>query len=89
MKKNPKKLPATQMDVKRARKEGQNEGLRVSMAIFLTVLVDKFNGEEYIKDVWHECEDLSESISKGYVNFWDLKQTLEEEYGIYIGGEKK
>ena len=55
------------------------------MAIFLTVLVDKFNGAEYAKDVWKECENLSDSINRGYVNFRDLIKTLEDEYGIEVG----
>lgn len=83
---NPKRVTGyTLADVERAEKKGHNSGLRLSMAIFLTVLVDKFNGKDYIQDVWRECEDLSDSISKGYVNFWDLKRTLEEEYNIYVG----
>ena len=83
---NPRKVKGyTLEDVNKAEKKGQENGLKLSMVIFLTVLVDKFNGEEYIQDVWRECEDLSDSISKGYVDFWDLKSTLEEEYNISVG----
>lgn len=83
---NPRKVKGyTLEDVNKAEKKGQENGLKLSMVIFLTVLVDKFNGEDYIQDVWRECEDLSDSISKGYVDFWDLKSTLEEEYNISVG----
>lgn len=82
---NPRKIPATQADVEKARAEGETRGVMLAMAIFLTVLVDKFNGHDYIQDVWKEVNSLSESISKGYVNFRDLKKVLEEEYEIFIG----
>ena len=83
---NPKKVTGyTLADVEKALNKGHDEGLRLSMAIFLTVLVDKFNGAEYVKYVWKECENLSDSINRGYVNFWDLVKTLEDEYGIEVG----
>ena len=83
---NPKKVTGyTLADVEKARNKGHGEGLRLSMAILLTVLVDKFNGAEYVKDVWEECENLSDSINRGYVYFWDLVTTLETEYGIEVG----
>ena len=93
VKPNPRNRPATWADVEKAYKagesKGQTDGLNLSMVIFLTVLVDKFNGADYIKDVWREVTYLSESISKDYVNFWDLKTTLEQEYDIVVGDTKK
>ena len=88
-KKNPRRRPATWEDVKRAEKQGQTNGLTLAMVIFLTVLVDKFAGEDYIQDVWREVNSLSDSISKGYVDLWDLKKVLEEEYNIVLGEAKR
>ena len=82
---NPRKKPATQMDIKRAKSKSQDEALYLSMAIFLTVLVDKegYNNER-LKKVWAEVNNLSDSISKGYVKFNDLRQVLDDEYDIVI-----
>ena len=77
---NPNRKPATQADVEKAR----TQGVSLAMAIFLTVLVDKFNGAEYIKEVWTAVNNLSDSISKGYVDLFDLKKVLEEEYNIEL-----
>ena len=77
---NPNRKPATQADVEKAR----TQGVSLAMAIFLTVLVDKFNGAEYIKEVWIAVNNLSDSISKGYVDLFDLKKVLEEEYNIEL-----
>ena len=41
---NPRKRPASQEDVDRAWKGGVIYGIRNAHVIFLTVLVDKFNG---------------------------------------------
>jgi len=83
-KQNPRKRPATWADVERAKKAASNEAISLAMAIFLTVLVDKFNGEEYIQDVWAAVNKLSQEVSEGRVNLWDLKTVLEEEYSIEL-----
>ena len=43
-KKNPRNKPATKADVDRAYAKGTTDGCNLAMAIFLTVIVDKFNG---------------------------------------------
>ena len=55
------------------------------MTIFLTVLKDKngFSNEELL-DTWKNVESLSESITDGYVNIYDLRTVLREEYEIYV-----
>ena len=83
-KKNPRKRPLTMADLKRAKKEVFANAAGYAMAIMLTVLVDKFNGAEYIADVWREVNKLSEEVAEGRVSVPDLKNTLKEEYGIKI-----
>ncbi len=82
---NPRRRPATQADVDRAKNTASDKAIYLAMAIFLTVLVDKFNGSEYINDVWKEVNNLSDSINRGYVSVSDLIHTLKEEYGIELG----
>lgn len=82
---NPRKRPATQADVAKAKKQATDEAVSLAMTIFLTVLKDKngFSNEELL-DTWKNVENLSESITDGYVNIYDLRTVLREEYEIYV-----
>ena len=82
---NPWKRPATQADVAKAKKQATDEAISLAMTIFLTVLKDKngFSNEE-LQDTWKNVENLSESIKDGYVNVYDLRTVLREEYEIYV-----
>jgi len=81
---NPRNKPASQEDVKRAWNKGVNDGVTEAMSILLTVLVDKFNGAEYIRDVWREVQKLSEEVGEKRVSTTDLRLVLLEEYGIEV-----
>ena len=82
---NPRKRPATQADVEKAKKQATNEAVSLAMTIFLTVLKDKngFSNEELL-DTWKNVESLSDSITDGYVTIYDLRTVLREEYEIYV-----
>jgi len=78
---NPRRIPASQADIVKA----QEKACHLAMAIFLTVLKDKFNfSNDDIVRAWDEWDGLSESIKKGYVNLKDLTDTLNEEYDIKL-----
>ena len=79
---NPRKRPRTEEDVKRAFERGVHEGVRQCSAIFLTVLLDKFNGEDYIRDVWGEIEKLAVEVAERRVSVKDLERVLGDEYNI-------
>ena len=81
---NPRKRPASQADVKRAWEDGVNDGVTNATAILLTVLVDKFNGADYIRDVWREVQKLSEEVGEHRVNVNDLRRVLLDEYEIEV-----
>lgn len=81
---NPNKIPRTQADVDRAWDEGVIIGVRNATAIFLTVLVDKFNGRDWVPDIWAEINKLSEEVSEGRVSVPDLRRVLREEYGVDV-----
>ena len=84
MKKNPRTIPATQADVKRAWEKGVLDGVGNASAIFLTVLVDKFGGADHVKDVWLEINKLSEEVKERRVSVADLRRVLSEEYNIIV-----
>jgi hypothetical protein len=79
---NPNKIPRTEADCKREYLRGIGDGVRLSRAIMLSVLLDKYNAQDYIIDVWHDFEKLSVEIKEGRVNIFDLERVLLEEYDI-------
>lgn len=81
---NPRSVPRTQADVDRAYAKGTTDGCNLAMAIFLTVLCDKFNGADWIPDIWEASNKLSLEIKEHRVNLFDLVSVLEEEYDIEI-----
>ena len=81
---NPRNKPASEEDVKRAWNNGINEGVTNAMAIMLTVLLDKFDGAPYIREVWSEVCKLSEEVGERRVSVPDLIRTLSEEYEIEV-----
>ena len=82
---NPRRRPATQADVERARDDAVTETVRFCMTIFFTVLLDKFAAsKEDLQRVWDEVNDLSDSVKKKYVSLKDLKTVLAEEYDIHL-----
>lgn len=82
---NPRKRPASQADVKRAKKEAQDKAVELAWSIFFTVLCDKEGYElEDLQRIWGEVNDLSDSIAKGYCTVRDLRSILREEMGVDI-----
>ena len=82
---NPRKRPATEADVIRARNEGISYGVEKAMAIMLTVLLDKYNAADYIVQVWQDICKYCVEIDEGRVSVPDLERVLREEYEVYIG----
>lgn len=81
---NPRRTPATGADVKKAWERGVLDGVSNASAIFLTVLVDKFNGADYIRDVWLEINKLSAEVAEKRVSVPDLRRVLLEEYNVEV-----
>ena len=72
------------MDVDKAYARGTADGCNLAMAIFLTVIVDKFNGADWVGDIWEHCNRLSEEIKEHRINLFDLVDVLRTEYEIEI-----
>lgn len=80
---NPRKIPKTQADVDKARKLGQSQGIELAMTIFFTAVLDKGHlPTEDIPKLWESVLYVSKSIIDGYVNIYENKKMLEEEYGV-------
>ena len=79
---NPNKVPRTTEE--RITYE-RNKAIRLAYVIFLSVLCDKIGlSNDDLARTYQGCLDLSESISKGYVNAKDLRKTLQKERGLDI-----
>lgn len=66
---NPRRRPATQADVQRAKDTATADACRVTLAIFFTALLDKEGMcAEQLQRIWREVEALSESVRDGYVS---------------------
>lgn len=81
---NPRRTPATGADVKKAWERGVLDGVSNASAIFLTVLVDKFNGADYVRDIWIEINKLSAEVAEKRVSVPDLRRVLLEEYNVEV-----
>lgn len=82
---NPRTRPMSQADVDKAKRQATTQAINYTWAIFFTVMVDKEGyGTKRLKRVWDAVSELSDSISKGYVNVHDLMKTLAEEKGIVL-----
>ena len=85
MKTNPKKIPRTQADVKKAFENGVKHGSDVTSIIFLTVLLDHFGfDQQRIIKCYHHVMKLAEEIADKDVSIADLTRVLLEEYNIKV-----
>ena len=83
MKINPRKKPVTQADIKKAKELIAAEMIENVWTLVFSVLRDKENATtEDLHRIWGEINDLSDSISQGYVSLSDLKNALKQEEGL-------
>ena len=78
---NPRNRPVSQADLIKA----EEKACHLAMAIFLTVMKDKFGFDnDDIVRAWDEWDKLSEEIKEGRVKLKDLTDVLAEEYDIKL-----
>ena len=87
---NPRKKPATQADVDRARFEGRVQGSELMLTCIIWLLCDKHDApKEELLQFSDEIRYLLESIAEGRVGFPLIRKTLKEEYDwevhFYVG----
>lgn len=81
----PRRRPATMADVERAKNAAFKEAVSYAIAIIFTVLKDKGNmSNEELLRIWDAVNELSDSITRGYVSIADLRHVLLVEYGIEV-----
>lgn len=80
---NPRKRPVTEADLRKATMKASDQAVHIALAIFLTVLVDKFdfNNDEVVA-AWEAMDKLSQEIAERRVSKEDLTGVLLAEYNI-------
>lgn len=82
---NPRRVPASQADILRLKREITQQILSSVWSILFTVLRDKEGYDlEGLRRIWSEVEDLSDSIAKGYCAVSDLNHILKIEGDIHF-----
>lgn len=85
MKTNPKRIPRTEADCRKAYDKGLLDGSVGALTIMLYCLKDKFGADD---DQLHEFADafnyIADSMAKGYITQADLKTVVREEYGTVL-----
>lgn len=82
---NPRRRPATQADIKKAKNEAADNAMKRVLCMFLYVLVDKHGApKEDIQEFAKELNYMADSIRKGYVTWKDIEHVLLEEYELEI-----
>ena len=82
---NPKKKPATQYDVERARREGRYEGFNGLLSLFLWVRAECFHDtyEDLLatkEKILYYCQELQ----SGRLRLEDILSALDEEHDLPI-----
>lgn len=81
---NPRKVPKTKADVDAAWRQGVIDGVNNATALFMMVLVDKYDARDKVRDIWADINKLSGEINEGRLTFADIRTTLKEEYDLLV-----
>ena len=82
---NPRKRPATQADVNRAKNEATNEAIKRICYLMLYILIEKHNAPyEDIQQLAEEVNYYADSITRGHVSWKDIERVVVDEYDVRL-----
>ena len=82
---NPRRIPATGADVRKAKDNGMQFGVEFGINCILHILLDKHDApEEDIMQLRDEFMYLMDSIAKGYITYADIRQSLRRENNLEV-----
>lgn len=80
---NPRRIPASQADVRKAKDKAVEKALILAKALTFTALLDEgIIKPEDVKRGWDRTNYLADSTKRGFVTIQDMYDTLIEEYGV-------
>ena len=80
-KQNPRRIPRTEADVRRAEREGKNQGLEFALTVMIYVLVDKFGfTDDQVASLNQWFMTNIGAINDGTIKYEDMLDLLKDEY---------
>ena len=87
---NPRRRPATQADVEKARLDGREEGFNFTTNVMLFILADRYGWSiEQIDDFVKRFELYCTQIGNRNVKYADIVDTVRKEYGFDVELKRK
>ena len=86
----PRRQPRTQADCDRAKNEGREEGIELTLTVMLYVLAEKFGfSDEQIHKANQHFRTNTSAILDGSIKFSEMKAVLWDDYGWEINLSKE
>lgn len=80
---NPRRRPATAEDVRKAKDKATDEAMNTIMYMIFWALANNHGAKpEDLSRLKDELYDVADSINRGYIKWQDLRDSLQEEYGV-------
>ena len=80
---NPRHIPVSKADVKRAKERTTASTIVLTKALVFTALLDgDFIKPEDAKPAWEKVNYLADSTKRKFITIQDMYDTLVEEYGV-------
>ena len=82
---NPRRKPATQADVERAKNQATSDAIRRILYLVLYILIDKHDApKDDIHQLAAEVNYYADSISRGYITWKDVERVVRDEYEVEL-----
>lgn len=82
---NPRRRPASQADVEKAKREATVESMKRVLYLILFLLIDKHGAPlEDIQQLAREVNDEADSVASGEIKWKDIEWVVEEEYDVHL-----
>lgn len=82
---NPRKVPVSQADINKAKRQATEEAMRTIVALVLFILIDKHDAPtEDIQQLASELNYYADSVARGYIKWKDVERVVFEEYGVEL-----
>lgn len=78
---NPRRIPATQADVNKAREEGRHEGYLKLLTLFLWVWCEDFGAsDDDVRRMGERIKFYAEEVASGRLRWKDIKEAMADEH---------
>lgn len=82
---NPRRRPASQADVEKAKREATVEAMKRVLYLILFLLIDKHGAPlEDIQQLAREVNEEADSVASGEIKWKDIEWVVEEEYDVHL-----